>query len=163
MKKILFTAFIFAGSFLFSQHLGTEVYESENYSIEKPEMWKATDNEGIVNIFPSSQIGAITISEYHDLELPKNEVKKFILALYHSSDDEAKIKTKKGKKGYSEYFYEYFEEKEKLFWITKVLQKDKNLFIVSINCEQKHWNGNYMKLFNETFESFKVKNRNKFN
>lgn len=157
MKKILFTAFIFAGSYLFSQHLGTEVYDSENYSISMPEMWKATNNDGIVNIFPSSQIGAITISEYHNLELPKEEVKQFILALYHSSDEEKNIKVKTGKKGYTEYFYEYFEEKEKLFWITKVLQKDKNLFLITINCEKKYWNGNYMKLFNETFESFKIK------
>lgn len=157
MKKILFAAFIFATSFLFSQQLGTELYDSENYSIIMPDTWKATNDDGIVNIFPTNQIGAITISEYHDLELPKSEVKKFILALYNSSDEEKKVKNTGSKKGYSEYLYEYFDEKEKLFWITKLYQKNKDMLIISINCQEKHWNGNYMKVFNETFDSFKIK------
>ena len=49
---------------------------------------------------PTSQmIGAITISEYHDLPLPKEEVKKFILALYQSHDEEKKVKKKRARKG----------------------------------------------------------------
>lgn len=157
MKKTFFiTAFLFS-VFSFSQNLGKELYESENYSITMPDTWKATNDDGIVNIFPTNEIGAITISEYHDLDLPKTEVKKFILALYNSQDDEKKVKITGTKKGYSEYQYEYFDEKEKLFWFTKLYQKDKNFFLVSINCQQKHWNGNYMKVFNETFESFKIK------
>lgn len=157
MKKTFFiTAFLFS-VFSFSQNLGKELYESENYSIAMPDTWKATNDDGIVNIFPTNEIGAITISEYHDLDLPKTEVKKFILALYNSQDDEKKVKITGTKKGYSEYQYEYFDEKEKLFWFTKLYQKDKNFFLVSINCQQKHWNGNYMKVFNETFESFKIK------
>ena len=157
MKKIvLLTAFLWS-IYSFSQKLGTELYESENYSITMPDTWKATNNEGIVNIFPTNQIGAITISEYHDLELPKAEVKKFILALYNSQDDEKKVKITGSKKGYSEYHYEYFDEKEKLFWITKLYQKNTDMFLISINCQEKHWNGNYMKVFNEAFESFKIK------
>lgn len=157
MKKTFFiTAFLFS-VFSFSQNLRKELYESENYSIAMPDTWKATNDDGIVNIFPTNEIGAITISEYHNLDLPKAEVKKFILALYNSPDDEKKVKNTGSKKGYSEYQYEYFDEKEKLFWVTKLYQKDKNMFLVSINCQQKHWNGNYMKVFNETFESFKIK------
>lgn len=157
MKKIILAFSFLIASFSFAQSVPTKVYENDNYSITLPEGWKVTNDSEIINIFPSNQIGAITISEYHDLNLPKTETKKFILALYKSSDDEKKIKSKNGKKGYTEYFYEYFDEKEKLFWITKVLQKDKNLFLVTINCEQKYWNGNYTKLFNEAFDSFKIK------
>lgn len=155
-KTFLITAFLFS-IFSFSQKLGTELYESENYSIKMPDLWKATNDEGIVNIFPTNQIGAITISEYHDLDLPKEEVKKFILALYNSADDEKKVKNTGSKKGYSEYQYDYFDEKENLFWVTKVYQRNKDLFLVSINCQQKHWNGNYKMLFSEAFESFKIK------
>ena len=157
MKKILLFAAFLLSIYSFSQKLGTELYESENYSITMPDTWKATNDEGIVNIFPTNQIGAITISEYHDLELPKAEVKKFILALYNSQDDEKKVKNTGSKKGYSEYQYEYFDEKEKLFWITKLYQKSTDMFLISINCQEKHWNGNYMKVFNEAFESFKIK------
>ena len=157
MKKIIAAFSFFIGSFSFSQTVPTKVYDSPNYSVTLPQDWKVTNDNDIINLFPNNEIGAITISEYHDLNLPKTETRKFILALYNSSDDEKKIKSRSGKKGYTEYFYEYFDEKEKLYWITKVFQKDKELFLVSINCGQKYWNGNYMKLFNETFDSFKIK------
>lgn len=157
MKKIIIALSFFAGSFIFAQSVPTTVYESDNYSITLPQGWKITNDSDIINIFPSNEIGAITISEYHNLTLPKNETKKFVLSLYQSADDESKVKSKSGKKGYTEYFYEYFDEKEKLYWITKVFQKDKDLFLISINCGKKYWNGNYMKLFNEAFESFKIK------
>ncbi|MCJ7935493.1 MAG: hypothetical protein MUW56_18185 [Chryseobacterium sp.] len=155
MKKILLAFAFVSGSLFFAQN--TKVYDNPNYSINIPEGWKSTNDNEIVNIFPASEIGAITISEYHDLDLPKKEMKKFILALYKSEDPENKVKDNKSKKGYTEYFYEYFDEKEKLFWVTKAFQKDKVLYLVSINCGQKFWNGNYMTLFNETFNSFKIK------
>ena len=157
MKKIIFLFSVFVSVLSFSQKLETELYDSENYSIEMPDTWKATNDAGIVNIFPTNQIGAITISEYDDLDLPKEEIKKFILALYKSSDEAEKIKTGKSKKGFTEYNYEFFDEHEKIFWITKVLQKEKKLYLLTINCQQKYWNGNYMKLFNEAFETFKIK------
>lgn len=157
MKKLIAALLLFTGSLVFSQSVPTKVYEQENYSITLPEGWKVTDDSNIINIFPGNEVGAITISEYHDLNLPKTETKKFILALYKSADDESKIKSRSGKKGYTEYLYEYFDEKEKLFWITKVFQKDKDLYLITINCGQKYWNGNYMKLFNEAFDSFKIK------
>lgn len=157
MKKFLLIISLVTGSLLFAQSVPTKVYENDNYFITLPEGWKVTNDNDIINIFPGNEIGAITISEYHDLNLPKTETKKFILALYKSSDDEKKIKSKSGKKGYTEYFYEYDDEHEKLHWITKVFQKDKDLFLVTINCTQKYWNGNYMKLFNEAFDSFKIK------
>ncbi|MCY0968125.1 hypothetical protein [Chryseobacterium wangxinyae] len=157
MKKTLLIFLVLFHLTVFAQKTNTEVFESENYSIVMPDTWKITNDDGIVNIFPTNQIGAVTISEYHDLELPKAETKKFILALYNSSEDEKKIKSSGGKKGYTEYFYEYLDEKDQLLWITKVFQKNKDLYIISINCENKYWNGNYMKVFNETFDSFKIK------
>ena len=157
MKKQIAALLLFMGSLLFSQSVPTKVYESDTYAITLPEGWKVTDDNKIINIFPGNEVGAITISEYHDLNLPKTETKKFILALYKSSDDETKIKTRSGKKSYTEYLYEYFDEKQKLVWITKVFQKDKDLYLITINCGNKYWNGNYMKLFNEAFDSFKIK------
>lgn len=155
MKKILLVSAFLSASLFFAQK--AKVYDSPGYSIRVPEGWRSTNDNEIVNIFPGNEIGAITISEYHGLELPKTDMKKFILALYQSQEPENKIKESKGKKGYTEYFYEYFDEKEQLFWITRAFQKDKDLYLVSINCGQKFWNGNYMNLFNETFNSFKIK------
>ncbi|MFN1217955.1 hypothetical protein ACKW6Q_13380 [Chryseobacterium kwangjuense] len=155
MKKILLVAAFLSGSLFFAQK--AKVYDTPGYSINVPEGWRSTNDSEIVNIFPANEIGAITISEYHDLNLPKSEMKKFILALYKSEEPESKIKENRGRKGYTEYFYEYFDEKEKLYWITRAFQKDKDLYLISINCGQKFWNGNYMSLFNETFNSFKIK------
>lgn len=155
MKKILLFYTFLSGSLFFAQQ--AKLYDSPNYSINIPEGWKSTNDSDIVNIFPTNEIGAITISEYHGLDLPKEEMKKFVLALYQSGDAENKVKENKSKKGYTEYFYEYFDEKEKLFWITRAFQKEKDLYLVTINCGQKFWNGNYMTLFNETFNSFKIK------
>ncbi len=158
MTKTIFLFALFFSLVLFSQKSDKKVFESENYAITMPDTWKATNDEGIVNIFPTNQIGAITISEYHDLALPKTETKKFILALHNSSDDEKNVRSGSSKKGYTEYFYEYFDEKENLVWITRVFQKNKDLYIISINCQKKYWNGNYMKVFTETMDSFKIKN-----
>ena len=155
IKKILFSAAVFTGSLFFAQK--AKVYESPNYSINVPEGWKSTNDSEIVNIFPTSEIGAITISEYHGLDLPKEQMKKFVLDLNKSTDPENKVKESRSKKGYTEYFYEYFDEKGKLFWITKAFQKDKDLYLITISCGQKFWNGNYMTQFNETFNSFKIK------
>lgn len=155
IKHFLFIILLFLGYFSSAQKKQT--YENTNYSISVPEGWMAMNEADIVNIFPTNQIGAVTISEYHDLNLPPTEIKKFILALYQSPDEENKVKSTRSKKGYTEYFYEYFDEKEKLFWITKVFQKDKEMYLISINCGEKYWNGNYMSLFNETFNSFKIK------
>jgi len=155
MKKVLFFSALITGSLFFAQK--AKVYENPNYSINVPEGWKSTNDSEIVNIFPTSEIGAITISEYHGLELPKEQMKKFVLDLNKSTDPENKVKESRSKKGYTEYFYEYFDEKGKLFWITKAFQKDKDLYLITINCGQKFWNGNYMTQFNETFNSFKIK------
>lgn len=157
MKRISLLLTFLISFTVFAQKTTTKVFDNPNYSISVPEIWKVMNTEDIVNIFPDNQVGAITISEYHGLALPKSETKKFILALYHSTDEEDKIKSRNGKKGYTEYNYEYFDEKEKLYWITKVFQKEKDLYLITINCKQKYWNGNYMSLFNETFNSFKIK------
>ena len=157
MKKPLILLTFLISFCSFAQKISTKTYDTDNYAITFPDTWKTTDDSGIINIFPTNEVGAITISEYHDLDLPKGETKKFILALYKSTDEEKKVKNNSGKKGYTEYYYEYFDEKEKSFWITKVYQKEKNLYLITINCEQKYWNGNYMKLFNEAFDSFKIK------
>ncbi len=157
MKKTLSALFLGIGFFLFAQSVPTKIYESPNYSVTLPDGWKVTNDDDIVNIFPDNHIGAVTISEYHGLNLPETETKKFILALYQSPDDEKKVTSRNGKKGYTEYFYEYADEKEKLIWLTRVFRKDKDLFLISVNCRQQYWNGNYMKLFSEAFESFKIK------
>lgn len=157
MKKFsLFLALLISNAF-YSQNFKKEVYDHGNYTINIPDTWKQTEDAGIVNIYPSNEIGAITISEYHDLKIEKDNIKKFVLSLHHSQEDESKVKSSSSKKGYTQYYYEYFDSHQNLYWITKVFQKNEDLYIISINCEKKYWNGNYLNLFNDTFNTFKIK------
>lgn len=157
LKKITILLYLLIHISVFSQNIKKEIYESENYSIEVPDTWKSTNDDGIVNLYPTNEIGAITISEYHDFKLPKTDIKNFILSLTHSQEEEDKVKSSSSKKGYTQYFYENFDEHQNLYWVTKVFHKNNNLYIISINCEKKYWNGNYMKMFIESFDSFKIK------
>ena len=157
LKKITILVYFFLSFSIYSQNLKKGIYETENYTIDVPDTWKSTNDDGIVNVYPTNEIGAITISEYHDFILPKTDIKNFVLSLSHSKEEVDKVNSSSSKKGYTQYFYEYFDDHQNLFWITKVFHKNNNLYIISINCEKKYWNGNYMKIFNETFDSFKIK------
>lgn len=123
-EKILLFSALLSGSLFFAQK--GKVYESPNYTINVPEGWRSTNDSEIVNIFPTNEIGAITISEYHDLNLPKAETKKFILALYKSEDAETKVKENKSKKGFTEYYYEYFDPKENYSGLPEPFRKIKS-------------------------------------
>ena len=156
MKKGLIILACSLSIWSFAQKNAFKLFENKSYSIQVPDTWISKNDNEIINIYPSSEVGAITISEYNDLNLPKEEIKKFILALHHSNDDESKVKTKTAKKGFTEYNYEYVDEEKKEVWYTRLFQKDQKLILLTITCNQKYWNGNYMKLFNESFNSFKI-------
>jgi hypothetical protein len=67
-----------------------------------------------------------------------------------------KVKESRSKKGYTEYFYEYFDEKKNFSGLPGLFKKIK-ICIWLPSTVAKFWNGNYMTLFNETFNSFKIK------
>jgi hypothetical protein len=123
MKKIFLAFVLLTGTLLMAQLIPTEVYDHENYSIIYPQGWKVTNDSEIVNT--PSQIGAITISQYHGLNLPKSETKKFILALYKSSDDEKKVISKSGKKDIQNIFTNILMKKKSSFGLPKSTRKIK--------------------------------------
>ncbi len=98
MKYIFGILFLFLAGLVSAQTVPVKTYDNEHYSISYPEGWKLTNDSDIINIFPGNEIGAVTISEYHDLNLPKTETKKFIIDLYKSGDDESKVKSRGSKK-----------------------------------------------------------------
>lgn len=157
MKKNLFLILFFVGILSYSQKLTTKDFETPSYSLSIPDTWVTKSDNDIINIFPSSEIGAITISEYEGIALSKVEAKKFILDIQHSKENTNKIKAKSSKKGFTEYHYEFLNEEKKEMWITKLLQKDDHLILMTITCQIKYWNGNYRNQFLESFNSFKIK------
>ena len=132
------------------------VVESDNFTINIPNLWKATNDEGIYNIFPDNKLGAITISGYENLNLTEEEIKKFIIDLYGRNDNIHEVKTKSNK-GSTEYHYNFVENADNTTWTTKIVKKNQLIYIVSIHCPTKFWSGNYKNLFLETYNSFKLK------
>ena len=153
--KNWFFLFILIPLLSFAQSKET-VVESENFSINLPSLWKATNDEGIYNIFPDNKLGAITMSGYENLNLSEEEIKPFILNLYGRNDNIHEIKTKSNK-GTLEYHFNFVDTDNNVTWNTKIVKKDQLIYIISISCPTKYWNGPYRNLFLETYNSFKLK------
>lgn len=138
----------------FGQNGKKSTFEGNFFSISYPADWTLEREGEIVNIFPANEIGAITISGYEGINFDEKQTKQMILDLYKSSDSTDKVQTKK-KNGMTEYYYEYFDDTEKMNWVTKILKKGEELQLITINCEQKFWNGNYRMMFLDSFNSYK--------
>ncbi len=156
MKKafIIFTFLLLSFTFLKGQN--TKVFETPNFQIEYPEFLMTSNDEGIINIYPTGEIGAITISGYKDLDLSQAEVKNLILTITGSQENPESIKVKKsGNK--IEYYYDYNDTERDGIWTTKTIQKNDVLYVVSIFCKTNLWNGNIKNQFIDSFKSFKLK------
>lgn len=155
IKKWAFLAILF-GMLLNMNAQTNQKFETDNFSIKYPDLWQVTNDEGIINVYPDSEIGAITISGYKDLNLDSSQIKNLIISVLGSTEDESKI-SQKTSKGITEYYYQYPDEKTSSYWIAKVLEKENLIYLITINCTDKYWNGNFKNLFLETFNSFKLK------
>ena len=149
-------------SFLFVLLVSTTVqaqvekYESEFFSIDYPQFWNATNDDGIINIFPNGEIGAITISGYKDLNLSDEEIKNLMLHTIESPESPEKVNVKKSR-NQTEYSYSYEDTAKNGHWTAKILIKNQLLYFVTIFCQTKYWNGNYKKQFLESYNTFKIK------
>lgn len=155
MKKWIWISLIWllATSFSF---LKPQVLETSNFKMDYPENWKVTNDDGIFNVFPDNEIGAITISGYENLNLPDADVKKFILELNSANQPETAVKSKKVG-GATEYYYDFEDQQSKITVMTKLIKKNNLVYIITLNCKTKYWNGQYRSQFLETYNSFKLK------
>ena len=154
--KNWFLLFFLLPLFSIAQNKSNSVVESDFFSINLPDLWKSSNDEGIYNLYPDNQIGAITISGYDNLNLSDAEMKQFVLNLYGRKDSTEAV-IAKFVRGATEYHYDFVDETEKIQWQTKVIKKNNIIYIVSLLCPTKYWSGNYKILFLETYNSFKLK------
>ncbi len=156
MKNLLLiSSFIFL-SFSFIKGQNTKVFETPNFQIQYPEFWTTTNDEGIINIFPTGEIGAITISGYKDLNLSEAEVKNLMLTVINSQENPDLIKVKKsGNK--TQYDYEYHDPEKEGEWTAKIIVDKGLLYLVTIFCKSNLWNGNIKNQFLDSYKSFKLK------
>lgn len=131
-------------------------FETANFTIQYPDLWRTTNDDGIINIFPDNEIGSITISGYRDLNLNEEQTKMLLLKAIGSPENPEKIKVKKHR-GSLTYSYFYDDASQNAVWTAKAVVQGDLLYIVSIFCKKPYWNGNYKNLFLESYNSFKIK------
>ena len=83
-------------------------------------------------------------------------VKKFILELNSANQPETAVKSKKVG-GATEYYYDFEDQQSKITVMTKLIKKNNLVYIITLNCKTKYWNGQYRSQFLETYNSFKLK------
>ena len=129
------------------------IYETDEIIIYYPKDWQIENDSGIVNIFPKDSFGALTYSIMQNINFPVEMTRKLILDLYNSKDDPKNVKMTK-EVDYIEFYYEHKENNK--YWVTKVIRKNTNLFLLTINCTESQWDiekKNYLPIM----ESIKIK------
>jgi hypothetical protein len=137
-------------------HAQTEknkTYSNEHFSIDYPNFWEMTNEEGILNFFPKENYGAITVSSHSGIDYPIEKTRNFILDIYEIKDNPRNVKmTKKGNG--TEFYYEHIDKNIK--WITKAIRKNDTLYLLTINCDMPKWESE-KHAFIKSLESFKIK------
>jgi hypothetical protein len=131
-----------------------KTYETSKYLINYPSTWLiSTHDSSIINLYPKEEYGAITFSYRSHLELPMAETQKFIIDMNETNDNPANVKVIQ-KDNLTEYYYECYHKNVK--WLTKVIRKQNEFYILTSNCMESRWlkeRDTFLKVFN----SFKVK------
>lgn len=155
MKKIILKALLFFGiisALGCNQQEKTTKYKGEKFSLDYPASWQTTNDNGIINFFPIENYGAVTISSYQGINFPIEKTKEFILETNKVKDDpENVIMTKK--QDLVEFYYENIDSNLK--WVTKVIRKNTDFYLITINCELKKWESDKIS-FMKVLESFKL-------
>jgi hypothetical protein len=134
------------------QQSKTKIYKGDGYTLEYPSHWRVTNENGIINFFPAEEYGALTFSRQSGVDIPLEKTKEFIIDISEVKDDPAKVKmTKKG--DVTEFYYEHVYEGVK--WLTKLIRKNKDFYLLTVNCELASWNLN-KDVFISAMNSFKI-------
>ena len=133
----------------------TKKFESSKYLVSYPAGWVVTEEGKIVNIFPDSERGAVTISDYSGIDFPLEETKAFVLEMHELSGDPNSV-TMKEANGAFEFTHEFTNRVKNERWYTRVVRKGKDFFLITINCPEDKWAKQRNILFS-VVDSFKIK------
>ncbi len=134
ISKLLLTFLMIAPAVMQPQK--PAIYKTDRFSIEYPAGWQMTDKDGILNFFPKENYVAVTLSTQSGVDLSLEETKDIILNLYKVKAKREDVKmTKKGE--IVEFYYECIVEKQK--WITMVVRKKSDLYLLTINTDKNKW------------------------
>jgi hypothetical protein len=128
------------------------IYKGDKYTLEYPVQWQTTNENGILNFFPTEDFGALTLSYYSDIDFPLEKTKEFILEMNEIKGNPENVKMiKKG--DITEFSYEHIDKGLK--WVTKAFRKKTDFYLLTINCELNKWDTNKV-TFLKVINSFKL-------
>lgn len=130
-------------------------YQTENYEFDYPATWLISNENNIVNVYSRENFGAVTFSNYSGIDFPLEETKNFILELNQLQDEPRNVKMDKKEDG-AEFTHNYFDKVKKIYWFTKVIRKNTDFYLMTINCSEKYWESEKLKFFG-IVDSFKIK------
>jgi hypothetical protein len=130
-------------------------FESSKYHVSYPANWLVSEKGKIVNIYPGSERGALTISDYSGIDFPLEKTRAFILEMHELSGD-PNLVTMKENNGVFEFVHEFTNKNENARWYTRVIRKGSDFFLITINCPEGQWEKQKALLFSVA-DSFKIK------
>lgn len=131
------------------------MFESRRYQISYPADWLVSEEGKIVNIYPSSQRGAVTVSDYSGIDFPLEETRAFILDMHELSGDPKSV-TMAENGGVFEFTHEFTKKTDGVRWYTRAIRKGSDFFLITINCDEKQWEKQKATLFSIA-DSFNIK------
>lgn len=138
----------------FEKNENTQTYISEYFSIVYTEPWIVDDSNKFIQFYPKENFGSLTISVYPAPNTNTDAIRKFIIKLSNPDDDPKNIRMF-NKGDFVEFYYEHIEGVNQ--WITKLFWKDKNLFLLTINCTLSQWQER-KEVFFKMINSFSIHN-----
>ena len=155
ISKLILNSLLFIGlttQQVCGQQNKTTIYKGDKFTLEYPAQWQTTNENGILNFFPTENYGGLTLSYRSGIDYPMEKTKEFILEMNEIKDKPENVKmTKKG--DITEFSYEYIDINLK--WVIKVFRKKTDFYLLTITCELQKWDKNkdtFLKLIN----SFKL-------
>lgn len=133
----------------------TKKFESRGYQISYPAGWLVSEEGKIVNIYPSSERGAVSISDYSGIDFPLEETRTFILDMHELSGDPKSV-TMTENNGVFEFTHEFTKKADSVRWHTRAIRKGSDFFLITINCPEDQWQRQKAVLV-RVADSFKIK------
>ena len=139
---------------LFCQDILLQEYKNDAFEFQYPKKWTidSSDNPR-VSFYYNATLGDITISIYKNKAPSDKELKKIVLEINNKKELHPDIKTLTID-GQTNCTYNYASDKIKYF--IKAIKKGNNLYLVSLNWQEKSWD-TFKDLLLKSFDSFRPK------
>jgi hypothetical protein len=144
---------MFGANRLFSQDALLQDFKSELFEFKYPKKWKVDTTDNRYSFYFNAKLGDISISTYADQHFSSTELRQMLLDLNEIKETKPDIQlTTSGST--TTCVYEYTSDKVK--YLVKAIQKDRKLYLISLNWNEDSWD-TFKGVLLASFESFRAK------